>query len=244
MDDERLQELATTIITWLSYQVLCGRQTLLSESYLGQPIAEFLTPLFPDRIIAEWTSPQLKISARGRPRQLDYALLSRDASHPVTTIEAKWVATGTLQKQRIVDDVMRLESVRIAAANEKVRHTSRYLILAGTPEPIARSLDSDVRDNGQYKFFPMFLPFNDTAWNKILVRDAPPAIRPFFKDFAKAYSLPLPTSYRTRRIVDEANAHSRVLIWEIQSSRKRATFDSKDRWADVQIAEDDGGAEK
>ena len=128
MNDEDIKKLSKALLAWLSFQMLCGRKAILSESYLAQPITEFLTPLFPNRIDAEWTSPQYKLKARGRPRQLDYVLLSRDDKHPTTAIEAKWISDSPIGKQHFVDDVMRLEMLRLTA-NEKLRHTRRLFLL-------------------------------------------------------------------------------------------------------------------
>lgn len=243
MDQANAEKLAEALLAWLTFQILCGRQALLSEAYLAQPIAEFLTPIFPDRIHLEWTSPQYRVKARGRPRQLDYVLLSRDASHPVSAIEAKW-ADGSPPKQRLVDDVLRLEMVRIESTPGHVRHTRRYFLLAGLLNDVLTYLNASVRDGGEFPFFPMFLPSLNDQPHTVPVRKAPSAIQPFFRDFALAYKQQLPTSYKTHRIADRSSGHARVIIWEIQSTKRRTLFDPAVTWQELQVtpAEEDDAA--
>jgi hypothetical protein len=231
-----IKKLSQAILAWLSFQMLCGRQAILSESYLAQPITEFFTPLFPNRIDAEWTSPQYKLNARGRPRQLDYVLLSRDSNHPKIAIEAKWTSDSQIDKQRFVDDVMRLEMLRLES-NGKIRHTTRLFLLAGLREHTKRCLDTSLNSQGgRIPFFSLFLPTNDFEKHTINIFTSENAIRQRFKDFANAYNVPLlPKSYKTRKVVDEQNEYASVLIWEIQSSRSRTEFNPKTEWEDIVV---------
>ena len=112
MNERGAARLALAVQHWLDFQILCEREMLLSEGYLSQPVGEFLRAHHTGGIRAEWNIPNLRQPGRGRRRQVDYALLSRDAGRLTCAIEAKWVSSGQIDKQRIVDDLMRLECVR------------------------------------------------------------------------------------------------------------------------------------
>jgi hypothetical protein len=212
LDPNQIDQLTKAVAAWLNFQMYCGRRTLLSEDYLSQPLAEFLTPLFPNRIEAEWTAPQFKKKGRGRPRQIDYIAKSRDSEHPVTAIEAKWIAETEIQKQRLVDDILRLEMLRVTDGNGKVRHTQRL--------------------------FPFFLPAAKQT-TKIAVHDCTAPIRPFFKSFAQGYKVNLPKSYKVELLADHSADQVRVMVWRVESSQRRKDFDASNLWKAVQIPDSD-----
>jgi len=238
LDPNQIDQLTKALAAWLNFQIFCGRKTLLSEDYLSQPIAEFLTPLFPNRIEAEWTAPQFKKKGRGRPRQIDYIAKSRDSEHPVTAIEAKWIAETEIQKQRVVDDILRLEMLRIAGDNGKVRYTQRLFLLAGTTAEMGNALAAKIRCAGDHDFFSFFLPAVKQL-SKIEVLKCADAIRPFFKSFAQGYKVNLPKSYKVELLADQTAEQVRVMLWRVDSSQKRKDFDALAEWQDVQVPESD-----
>ncbi len=65
MNDAELQKLAMAVNRWLSFQILCGREMLLSEGYLCQPIAEFLLRHHKGPLETEYIHPQLNKVKRG-----------------------------------------------------------------------------------------------------------------------------------------------------------------------------------
>lgn len=233
-----IDHMTKAIASWLNFQIYCGRKTLLSEDYLSQPIAEFLTPLFPNRIEAEWTVPQFKKKGRGRPRQIDYIAKSRDSEHPVTAIEAKWIAETEIQKQRLVDDILRLEMLRIADEHSKVRHTQRLFLLAGTTAEMTTALAAKIRCSGDHDFFPLFLPAKKES-TKIEVFNCAAAIQPFFKSFAEGYKVNLPKSYKVELLADLTADQVRIMLWRIESSQKRKDFDAVAKWQSVEVPESD-----
>lgn len=233
-----IEEMVKALGAWLNFQIYCGRKTLLSEDYLSQPLAEFLTPLFPKRIEAEWTVPQFKKKGRGRPRQIDYIAKSRDSEHPVVAIEAKWIAEMGVQKQRLVDDIMRLEMLRIKDKNGNVRYTQRLFLLAGTAPEMTNALTAQVRCNGDHNFFSFFLPpIKQTS--KIKVQDCADPIRPFFKSFADGYKVKLPKSYKVELLIDHTIEQVRIMVWRVDSSQKRQEFETSTLWKDIQVPDSD-----
>src|SRR5438552_2660537 len=89
------KQLANAVRHWLNFQSLCGRATLFSESYLAQPVGEFLKGSQKAQIFPEWTIPDLRNKAPGRPRQVDYALLRPKTDRLVCAIEAKWINSAS-----------------------------------------------------------------------------------------------------------------------------------------------------
>ena len=126
MTEAQVKNLAKAVGRWLAFQVLCGRDVLLSESYLSQPLAEFLLHHHSGTLATERRHPGLQRGGRGRPRQVDFVLLSRDAEAAEAVIEAKWVTDRPYPKQAVVDDLLRLECFR-----EGGRHVRRYFLVAG-----------------------------------------------------------------------------------------------------------------
>jgi hypothetical protein len=238
LEQNDIDQLAKALGAWLNFQIYCGRKTLLSEDYLSQPLAEFLTPLFPNRIEAEWTAPQFKKKGRGRPRQIDYIAKSRDAEHPVIAIEAKWIAEAEIQKQRILDDILRLEMLRISGGNGKVRYTQRLFLLAGTTGEMADALNAKIRHGVDHDFFPLFLPALKQS-SKIEVEGCGEPIRPFFKDFADGYKVQLPKSYKVELVADHLADQVRVMVWRVDSSQKRQEFDASALWQDLAVPDSD-----
>ena len=130
MKPEKIHGLVEAVHHWLSFQILCGREALLSESYLNQPTGEYLLHAAgSSHLKTEHDHPILNTQGkRGRPRQIDFCLLSRDSQLLTTAIELKWVTQASIDKQRIIDDLLRLECL---LAERKGQHIYRYLIVAG-----------------------------------------------------------------------------------------------------------------
>ena len=79
---------------------------LFSESYLSQPIAEFLLKHHRGRLSPEHNHPNfVGHGGAGRPKQVDFALLPKRGNRIEAVIEAKWV-TGTTSRQAIVNDCL------------------------------------------------------------------------------------------------------------------------------------------
>ena len=88
------------------YQNLLGRKVLLSESYLSQPIAEFLIHHHPGKVGLEFPHPVLNNPSPGRPKQVDFVLESPQRDAVVSVIESKWIAEYPYDKQAILNDLV------------------------------------------------------------------------------------------------------------------------------------------
>lgn len=111
--DSHMPELARAVVTWMDYQVICGREMLMSESYVAHPVGEYLRYHHNGEVLAEYEHPWIKSPGRGRPRQLDYVVLTKNKGKIDVVIEAKWIRNnGKLNPQAAIDDILRLEALR------------------------------------------------------------------------------------------------------------------------------------
>jgi len=69
LDHAGITAFADAVAAWVDYQMHCGRNSLLSEKYMTQPIAEFLGAQFGAQAIhAEWTIGEEKDKRGGQGR--------------------------------------------------------------------------------------------------------------------------------------------------------------------------------
>lgn len=220
MNEARAAELASAIQHWLDYQVLCRRGMLVSEAYLAQPVGEYLRAHHSGEIRAEWSIPGLQTGARGRPRQLDYALLSRDSSRLVAAIEAKWVTSRRIEPQRIVDDLLRLESVR----SDQGQSVTRFFLVAGLSSDFnAYFLNAQVRAGGvNHALLGPLL--NQVAGQplSVSVANSQDPWRGYFKSFAESHQTTVPTSFTTRFVADYPGTAARACVWRVSSVSNRS----------------------
>ena len=233
LNDDTARQMGTAVKHWVDYQAICGRQMLLSESSLAQPIGEFLSVEHSGRIDAEWNHPNIPNPQRGRPRQIDFALFSRDTDRPVTAIETKWVGDSPVQRQLLLNDVLRLECVR----NDVNQGMTRFFLLAGMKEDLGqRCLELGINvGGGREKFFSHLLPLDVGVAQVVPVRGCIEPMRRFFKSFAESYNVDLPTSFRAKPVMDETGEHVRLLVWKISSVRARRTFRVQAAWPGVEV---------
>lgn len=232
LTDKNFEVLAKALQCWLDFQIHCGREQLLSEAFMTQPIGEYLMAHYSGYLKPEDSHPQFKRASKGRPKQLDYVLLSRDARLLDFAVECKWTGNTQPKRQAIADDVMRLECVR--RPDDQQGSAGRFFIFAGRSKTVQSFLDGRINKTGQNpapKFLPGFLPTTvSPSLQKMELRHCETWYRPFFADFSAAYKVALPNSYRARLVADEIGAEVRVLIWKIGSMGKRKTFDRSKVW--------------
>jgi len=235
INEKKAEDMARAIVAWLDFQIFCKGKAWLTEATLSQPLMEFLVSLFSaERIEPQWTIPQLRTKTRGRPKQVDFMVKTPEKEYAAVAIEAKWLVRGLPQKQLLVDDILRLEMLRVEPPMTG-RTIERLFLLAGLTEQMSKAHDDKVRSHGShYNFFSLFLPWDDKPsddWTTIRIPapgetadERQQAIWPCFKSFADGYGGVLPRSYRTRLLVDHTGNHARVALWQVQSSRKRSLF--------------------
>ena len=229
MDAAELPTIAKAVNRWLSYQILCGRETLLSESYLGQPVAEYLIHRHSGELKTEVDHPVLQTPGHGRPRQIDYALLTRDKTYIEVAIECKWIAETPYSKQRIINDLLRLECIRVER-----RQVKRFLLIAGLKEQYERNFrDLAINVGGaRSSFTKRLLQFGiKKPGIEIKVKDCQLGFRPFYKEFFKSFGANVPTSFKTTLVGAGTNDQISVRIWEVSSSLgRRSTFNPSGVW--------------
>ena len=228
LDDSKAKLLATSIKSWLDFQILCKREVLLSEAYLAQPIGEFLRSHFTEEIVSEWNHPQISQPNRGRPRQVDYVLKSRDIGRALAGIEAKWIGDTPVSKQRILNDVLRLECLKSEDGNSM----KRYFMVAGRAGKLSDNcfdLGYHTGNGGTRNFTDQILHFGEGS-GRTEVRSCKDNLRDFYSSFQDSYNIKLPVSYKSSRVSDEMGVKSRAVIWRVKSVAGRSEFSPEHYW--------------
>jgi hypothetical protein len=227
LTDKSFESLAIALRCWIDFQIHCGREQLLSESYMTQPIGEFLMAHYSGFLHREENHPQFKKAKSGRPKQVDYVLKSREKRLFDFAVECKWIGSTKPTRQSIVDDVMRLECLRRPTGDQG--SCNRFFILAGRKKTVASFFKSRINKTGEKPaplFIRGFLPTEEAAnLGSFKVRQCKKYYRAFFKDFSEGYDSELPRSYRVRLVASKESEESQVYIWKIGSMGKRTPFD-------------------
>jgi|GEM_PF-6709122 len=220
MNEKTVEGLAGTVQSWLDFQISCNRKSLLSESYLAQPIGEYLQAHHSGKIQLEWTIPSLQQNTSGRPRQLDYALFSRDKNRIVTAIEAKWVGSS-VRPQRIIDDLLRLEFVR----SDPGQSVNRFFMVAGLDANFNRYFKhAQVNSAGvRCDFLSKIFNFQKLPF-RVSVYDSSDPWKKHFKSFAESHKVVLPKTFTTKCVAHVKGSFSQVGIWRVSSVSNRATI--------------------
>jgi len=229
LTENEARRLADAIQSWLDFQILCERDVLLSEAYLAQPLGEFLVSHHSGGIESERNHPSVPNPKRGRPRQIDYVLTSKDSEDLVSALEAKWVPDErTVSRQRVLDDILRLERLR----NESGRSAYRYFLAAGRSESFSENfleIDYNTKNGGREEFIGSILPL-DQKEKHVRVDEATEGLKSYFSKYSEKYSsngkrvLP-PKSYKSELIIDKSDDKSRVMIWRVKSVGKRTEIE-------------------
>ena len=204
MEATELTNIVKAVNRWLSYQVLCGREALFSEAYLGQPLAEYLIHRHSGKFEAEVDHPVLNEPKPGRPRQIDYVLRTRDAKVIEVAIECKWISTTPYDKQRIINDILRLECVRVPG-----RHVKRLLLVAGRKQEFDknfRKLQVNI-GNSRANFTKSLLPFSLEKPLTVQPALSESPFREYYERFSVSFNAGVPKSFKTllvgRRSADD-----------------------------------------
>lgn len=238
--DQIFEKIAAAAPPWLEYQVMCGREMLLSESYLAQPIGEVLRVEHNGEVRAEYNHPIITSPGRGRPRQVDYVLCGASAGELRAGLEVKWVDDSALSKQRIIDDILRLECLKHAPGHNQ--SAKRYFLVAGSKANLqANFLDLSSNSGsgeGRVPFLPNFLDATSSEWKKIDVQALPTFLQKYFRSFESSYRVQSPKVFRTRLLKDLESGGYRAMLWRVDSGRgQRYTFCATTHWSNVPVPE-------
>jgi hypothetical protein len=203
---------------------------MFSESYLSQPIAEFISFRHSGRIVPEFNHPKFATLSPGRPKQVDFALLTPNTADVECVIEAKWVRSTKYPKQPIVDDLLRLECFR-----DSKRHVRRYFMVAGLQRHIDKNfLKIQYRDSHtNRRFLPELLDQSAKSTTKVVnIFGASGNLRKFYRDFQNNYGVrDIPKKFKTTLLGSERADGIAVYLWQIESQQNRSVFSAKwPRW--------------
>jgi hypothetical protein len=227
LDATEIPELAKAINRWLSYQLLCGREALLSEAYLGQPLAEFFIHRHGGEFRTEVDHPVLNKPGPGRPRQIDYVLHTPHSEIVEVAIECKWISHRPYDKQRIINDILRLECVRVPH-----RYVRRFFVVAGLGDNFKQNFAS-LEVVGRVPFTRGLLSFARRRPSVTVdARNSNEELRPFYKRFKEAFDADVPKSFKTTLIGSRTADEVSVFVWQIGSSKNRTLFSPAKIWPD------------
>lgn len=225
METKKVNDLGSAILHWLCFQSLCGRGTLMSEHYLSQPIGEYLLHHHSGSLDSEVDHPNLNPAGRrGRPRQIDFCLSSREKKRLTAAFELKWVGDGAFDKQRVVDDLLRLEALR----NAESQHVYRYFLVAGETNNFTNNFQNSQANQGagvgRVQFFSEFLDFATDNEMTIKVPNLSLPQRGAVDEFSSYYQSPSPRRFVTQRVCAAAMNGFSVFIWRVRSTKNRTTI--------------------
>ncbi len=234
--DTIFENVAAAIPSWLEYQVACGREMLLSEGYLAQPVGEVLRFEHPGTVKVEYNHPIITSPGRGRPRQVDYVLTGVQSDVLVAGLEVKWVDASIPSKQRIVDDLLRLECLKHAPGHPQ--SAGRYFLVAGSKSNINEKFLGLTSNGGgsRVPFLPCFLDSSDPSWKNIGVQDLPSWLGKYFCSFEDSYGTEIPKVFRTRLVRAAHSDGFSAMLWRVDSGvGQRSTFRAKEYWPAVSV---------
>ncbi|QSX33839.1 hypothetical protein JYB87_00870 [Shewanella avicenniae] len=197
----------------------------MSEHYLSQPIGEYLLQHHSGPLDSEVDHPNLNLAGRrGRPRQIDFCLSSKDKNRLTTAFELKWVGEGPFDKQRVVDDMLRLEALR----NAESQHVYRYFLVAGDETSFACNFQNSQANlgsgGGRVDFFSEFLDFVNSHDKTVDVTSLSAPQREACDEFSSYYQSPCPRRFVTQRVYGTTMSGFSVYIWRIRSTKHRTTL--------------------
>lgn len=197
----------------------------MSEHYLSQPIGEYLLHHHSGTLDSEVDHPNLNPPGRrGRPRQIDFCLFSRETNRLTAAFELKWVGGGAFDKQRVVDDLLRLEALR----NQEAQHVYRYFLVSGKTNDFTNNFQNAEANlgtgGGRINFFSEFLDFGSNNDKTVVVTALSAPQRDACIEFSSYYQTPCPRRFITQRVCGISINDFSVYIWRIRSTKNRATI--------------------
>ncbi len=241
-----INQLATTVMWWLSYTSAVGRGYVLSESALKFPIAEYLERSAIDEIELEYEHPKLLMKR--------FDLYFRNNKNENNVFEFKYIKNGSTrnpdEKQRIFNDLMRLylylninNKSFFLICGKQFEFISNFQKLLSTPSnedpskyitPHHSDSQETIQQNG---FYSEWFSFNRENPNCVIhltssSEDYGNIYKRFKDDYGASYSqktrntLCMPDSISTNLVFlsedikkDMSVFHpNKIGIWEIQKS--------------------------
>ena len=150
--------LAKSVVYWLEYERLCGREALFTEAALKTPVHHFLTAVEPFDVLLEHPFPGLPLAIANLPRRkksIDFCLRRPGGNRAFKDIrESKFVNDRRAFAQEVLNDLYRLRWARFRLQSEACQ---RWLLIAGTWSHVRAQLlqkgstkQHPVNDTGLY----------------------------------------------------------------------------------------------
>jgi len=229
MDESKAENLARALAAWIDYQVLCGRKDLLSEMYLGIPIGEFLLSKSTWKLKSEREHPLFRTTKKGRPRQTDYVVLSRDKERPICALELKWIDKNP-NRQNVINDILRLDCWHSVDGQSM----NRFLIMVSLDENFEnfKDLEFNNKNGKRINFYKELFPAKGLKMQLDIKNCKHRGLKEFYKEFYDTYETELPSSLQIKCIgfFDSEYPKRTVVIWRISNSKKRSTFKPDPEW--------------
>lgn len=223
MNSSASVRLPEAVHRWLAFQSHCNRSDVFSESYLRQPVAEFVLANHSGKIKPEKNHPQFVNHLKGRPKQVDFALITKNSEATEAVIECKWAGHDSLSKQAIVDDLLRLECYRDSGSQVK-----RYFLVAGKEDNFNKNFrDLKYRDGSMRDFTSLLLSFDiNSPKSDLDVFGSSGGFCKYFRSFQDEYKSDPPKSFGTTLVSGSVGDGICVFMWQVNSSKNRKTFNA------------------
>jgi hypothetical protein len=222
-------KMAAGLSAWLTFEKMCNREALFSESFLTYPIAQLLSARYGSRLLAEHPHPVLAPARKGRgdkPR-LDFAVLRPDATVEIA-IETKWLSSSKTLQRDIIRDMIRLELVAHAHSAET------WLIVAGLSGQFTKLTNrQNFLGHPRHLNSNSVLPLGRTQSGNLRLNPPAKFRRELLSSAVKPFlGQELPSSIVTTRFgpyPKESSAKDFVTcLWRIERRHQVARFNSED----------------
>jgi hypothetical protein len=168
-------------------------------------------------------------------------LRGRNTDRLVAGLEVKWIGAAPISKQRLVDDLLRLECLKDSPSYRQSAH--RFFLVAGSlrnMKSMFLGLQSNS-GNGRVVFLSHLLGTKTDGWHEINVRSVPPFLRKYFISYEQSYRVKVPSLFRTRLIRTVSSTGFQAMLWRVDSGAgRRGTFSATSRWRGESVPETEG----
>jgi hypothetical protein len=226
--------LAQSVVYWLEYERLCGRERLFRELSLVRPIHDYLSAIEPATIELEFPIPNLPAALayqQGQKKALDVCLRRPTGGRAIQdVVETKLVRGDRDFTQEIIDDLFRLEWIREPRQHERF---DRWFLIAGEQQDLHAHVITNQINPGNRQ--PRIACFEDvlsfdlrSPEERVEVHGAVPNLRDrWCKAARKLGQNVIPLSFSTTLIAkfppQAQQAQFQAWVWRVTSAHNRQT---------------------
>lgn len=207
--------------SWRAFQCKCGREELMSELYMKQPAAEYLSNAKPGKIKFEYPHPQI-------PRKsIDYVIISRDNEYIKHAFEAKFLRNRnsnaiSANRASYLYDLLKLEAI-----NSRPGQPRRHMVLFAEKNQFIQFINLSYTDsqNRSYKSWSQrYFPVSIGSLVNVDCQGCPSELQNEFADYENKYGMPVPRSFSVRLSAIVSREGFTFAMWEVSRSQNRRTF--------------------